>query len=98
MTEAQFQSRVIRLAKSLGWRVAHFRAVKVRDRFMTPVAADGAGFPDLVLARDGLVIHRELKTDKGRQSPKQREWANAMGANYSVWRPRDWERICLELM
>lgn len=51
------------------------------------------GFPDLVLARDGVVIFAELKTDKGRLGPGQKEWAEEIGAQYRLWRPKDMPQI-----
>lgn len=59
-TEAMFQIEIIELARILGWRVAHFRPAQTRHGWRTPVAADGKGFPDLVLVRE-RVIYAELK-------------------------------------
>jgi hypothetical protein len=52
-SEAQFQQQVIDLARLCGYRVAHFRTVRVQRKggsvyYTTPVQADGAGWPDLV--------------------------------------------------
>ena len=75
MTERDFQRTVIELAQRLGWRVAHFRpAMNARGDWRTPVAADGKGFPDLVLVRDGRLIFAELKTNHGRLRPEQKQW------------------------
>ena len=111
--EAAFQASVIELAQRLGWRVAHFRkAQNANGNWRTPVAADGAGFPDLVLVRD-RIIFAELKTDAGRVSPDQRAWLDALAHALDladdeapadrdhvlvrVWRPRDWAAIRVEL-
>ena len=52
VSEAAFQAQVLHLAALKGWRTAHFRtAMDSRGRHRTPVAGDGKGFPDLVLAR-----------------------------------------------
>ncbi len=51
-----------------------------------------AGFPDMVLVRE-RVVFVELKTMKGRVSPKQLEWHEALiagGAEAYIWRPADW--------
>lgn len=104
MTEAELQANVIELARYTGWMVAHFRAARVGDpetgdqRWVTPVAADGKGFPDLVLvdARRGQILYRELKSPKGRLSPHQQKWLDALtlaGADAGVWRPADWPLI-----
>jgi len=96
VSEAQFQRQVIQLAQMTGWKVAHFRpAQNARGDWRTPVAADGKGFPDLVLTRE-TVLFVELKTDTGRLTPDQEAWrqaAQAAGATHHVWRPRDWPAI-----
>lgn len=83
---------VIDLAHLRGWRVAHFRpAQNSRGQWRTPVAADGAGFPDLVLVRDRLIF-AELKTTVGRLSPEQVKWRDALidaGQDWYCWRPDD---------
>mgnify|MGYP003677610739 FL=1 len=78
ISEAQFQKQVIQLAQLLGWRVAHFRAAQTSRGWRTPVAADGAGFPDLVLARRGQLIFAELKTQRGKLSNAQECWQEAL--------------------
>lgn len=99
MTEKEFQKQVIELAQLFGWRVAHFRAARVirggTESWRTPVEADGAGFPDLVLAKGGRVLFVELKTDSGLSglSDAQRDWLAALGPQAVVWRPADWETI-----
>lgn len=98
VTEAEFQSAVIDLAHVHGWRVAHFRPAQTQSgRWLTPVAADGKGFPDLVLAHPKRgVLFRELKTDDGRLSKWQRQWLYDLrqaGADAAVWRPCDWPTI-----
>lgn len=91
-TETGFQGWVIAYAKAHGWRVAHFHKARRKDGgWSTPVAADGAGFPDLVLVRN-RVIWAELKTDVGRLSPEQDAWMTALiiaGECHYVWRPKD---------
>ena len=60
----------------------------------TAVAADGAGFPDLVLAKPGRLLFVELKSENGRLSQEQARWLAALGlterAEVKVWRPSDW--------
>ena len=108
MTEAQFQRSVIELAQLNGWKVAHFRtAQNSKGAWRTPVAADGAGFPDLVLVKD-RVIFAELKTNRGRVRPEQRAWHDALTearvkaqstgvVDAVVWRPKDWDDILATL-
>lgn len=80
MSEAQWQAQAIRWAKAAGWRVMHDA-----DSRRNP---GDAGFPDLVLAKGGVALFIELKTDKGRQTPAQREWEEAL-PNYHLIRPSD---------
>ena len=90
ISEADLQAAIIDLAHLLGWRVAHFRpAQNSRGAWRTAVSADGAGFPDLVLVRNGVVIFVELKSEKGRISPAQEAWLAALPHSL-VWRPADW--------
>jgi hypothetical protein len=98
VTEAALYRLVAQLARLRGWRVAHFRPARTARGWRTAVGADGAGFPELVLAKAGRpVLFVELKTDRGRVRPEQRLWAEALraaGAEYHLWRPRDWPEIC----
>ena len=58
------------------------------------MAADGAGFPDLILVRPGQCIVAELKSSTGTLSPAQRAWINAFecaGISAFVFRPEHWE-------
>lgn len=98
VTEEQFLKSVIDLAHVYGWKVAHFRAgMRADGQYRTPVQGDGAGFPDLLLARE-RVIFAELKSDKAAKflSEPQAEWTLALNTALQevyVWRPSDWERI-----
>jgi hypothetical protein len=97
MTEDELQTSVIDLAHVLGWRIAHFRSVAVMGKsgqvhYRTPVQADGAGFPDLVLARE-RIMYVELKAERGKLSHNQMAWLGALedaGGEMHVWKPRDW--------
>lgn len=92
MKEKQFQKIVIDAAHLYGWKVAHFRPARTAKGWRTPVAADGQGFPDLVLVKSFRLIFAELKTDTGRLSPHQRDWIDKLPGAV-VWRPRDWDEI-----
>jgi hypothetical protein len=101
VTEADFQATVIKLAQYLGWKVAHFRGVRVLRangsiRYQTPVQGDGRGFPDLVLVRRKRLIFAELKSEKGVLSPEQKEWLEAVeagGGEAYTWRVHDMDEI-----
>lgn len=92
LTETPFVGRIIGLAKSTGWLVTHFRPARTRRGYRTPIQGD-KGFPDLVLARDGVVLIRECKTDRGSPSREQRAWLAELGDLAAVWRPRDWDTV-----
>lgn len=86
MTEADFQRTVIDAAQRFRWRVAHFRPAKTDQGWRTAVAADGQGFPDLVLVRD-RVLFVELKTDRGKLTAHQRAWRDAIqDASDASWK------------
>lgn len=95
-----WEDTVIQTAQLLGWRVAHFRAVETKRRgWQVPVAADGEGFPDLVLVRERVVV-AELKSGEGRVSDRQRawlEWFAYAGAEAYVWRDDDFDAVVATL-
>lgn len=96
ITEADFLGRIVDLARYRGWLVSHQRPARTAQGWRTAVQGD-AGTPDLLLARGGVVICAELKTQTGRLTPLQRRWGDALGDHYSLWRPADWETIVEEL-
>ena len=90
MTEKQFQSHIVHFAKTRGWLVYHTHDSRRSE----------PGFPDLVLVR-GRVLFRELKTDKGKISPAQKEWAASLEqaeSDYKLWRPSMMTDIYKELL
>lgn len=95
VTEAEWQATIIDLAHLHGWTVAHFRPARTSDGgWRTPVAADGKGFPDLVLARPGShPLFIEVKTDTGRVRPEQTVWLRALDPYSHVIRPSDFDRL-----
>jgi hypothetical protein len=96
LTEGQLQQTLIEAARLYGWRVNHIRPARTEQGWRTPVQGD-VGFPDLVLARGGVVLFRELKSDRGRIGPGQAEWAEAIGDAYRIWRPADLDEALREL-
>jgi hypothetical protein len=90
--EDDLKAWVIELAQLMGWRVVHFRPARTARGWRTAYEGDD-GFPDLVLARDGVVLVVELKSQTGRFRPGQREWLAALGAAGRLWRPSDREEI-----
>lgn len=100
--EADYQQAIIDAARIYGWLVAHFRPARVRrggrEIYETPVAADGKGFPDLVLvhSKQKRALFIEVKSDAGKLTPDQKKWGEMLteaGAEYEVWRPRDWHHV-----
>ena len=90
--ERDYQNTILDAARMCGWRTAHFRPARTKHGWTTAVAGDGAGFPDLVLARSGVVVFRELKTDSGRLTEAQRHWLDVL-PDAGVWRPNDWGEV-----
>ena len=84
-------------AKAFGWLRAHFRPALTKNGWRTAVSGDGKGFPDLVLVHPEVgAVFRELKRDKTKLDPDQEAWGAALtasGADWGVWRPRDWPTV-----
>ena len=90
--EAALQRTIVEAARFYGYRVHHARPARTVQGWRTAITGD-KGFPDLILALDGLVHAWELKTRGGRLSADQLEWANALAnghparLEYRVVRP-----------
>jgi hypothetical protein len=96
LTEAEFQQAVIDTANWTGWLVFHPRPAQTGSRWRTAFTGH-PGFPDLVLVhRDRGVIFAELKSERGKTTPGQRQWLNALedaNAETYLWRPQDFDFI-----
>lgn len=99
ISEAAFQRAVIEFAGLNGWLTNHFSDSRrqVTRRGVTRYVGDAgaAGFPDLTLVRERLIM-AELKAENGRLTPKQRLWLQRLetaGVEVYVWRPSAWEDI-----
>ena len=107
-TESDFLASLIEYAQARRWRVAHFRHGMTsrvdksgKPVWVTPVQADGAGFPDLVLVRDGSLLFVEAKSERGKPSQAQQEWLwdltkvvySSSRVEVHVWRPSNWPLI-----
>lgn len=69
MSETELQEAVIMLARYRDWLWYHTHDSR----------RSNAGFPDLVLVRGERLIFAELKSEKGRTTPNQREWLDSIG-------------------
>jgi len=74
MTEAELQNAVIDLCKLLNWSYYH----TYNSRRSVP------GFPDMCLVKD-RIIFVELKSEKGRLSPAQRQWRDDIQGAGGEW-------------
>lgn len=95
-SEGALQAKVIELAKLEGWLTHHVRAAQTSKGWRTPLQGD-KGYPDLTLVHpDGLLVVAELKAMRGRETPEQARWLDAMnGAELHsyLWKPDDWGYI-----
>ena len=92
LNERDFTTKVIARAMASGWMVFHPRPARTAQGWRTAGQGTPQGFPDLCLALDGVVLHVELKSEKGRLSDEQKDWLHH--TNGAVWRPRNWSAIC----
>lgn len=82
MLEKTLQEAVRRLALAGGWRYYHTHRSQHSP----------AGFPDVCIVRDGVLLFAELKRETGKLSDEQQAWLDdlrAAGVEVYVWRPSD---------
>jgi hypothetical protein len=85
MTERALMDAVAASARLLGYRVFHVRPARRAEGWSTPVAFDGAGWPDLALCGRGRFLLRELKVGTNKLSDAQAAWLedlNSCGVSY----------------
>lgn len=92
---------MIETARMLGWHVMRIRPIfdGKRKRWVTGIAADGRGWPDLTLVRERMIC-AELKSGSGQPSAEQRvwmEWLATAGVECYVWRDTDYDAIVTTL-
>lgn len=85
--EKAFQQAVLDYARLMGWMVYHTHDSR----------HSAAGFPDLVMVRQGRMVVAELKRVGGKPTAEQAAWLAEMGAvagcdSYS-WTPVSWDEI-----
>lgn len=96
MTEEELTATVIELAMFHHWHVVHFRPTRTMKGWRTLLQGH-VGSPDLILARGGVVLLVELKSQRGILGKEQADWALAIGDQYRLWRPSDLDTIKKEL-
>lgn len=97
-TETDLELAIIELAMACGWHVVHYRPARKADGTWSTPLRGMRGAPDLILARNGVVLLAELKGPKTRVESLQSAWLEAIGpAIGRLWRPRDWPDIQREL-
>jgi hypothetical protein len=88
--EDDVEATVRQLADTFGWLSYHTHNSR----------HSAAGFPDWVLVRGPETIFAELKGSRGRLSPEQRIWLDALdaaGHEVYVWRPKDVDFVVARL-
>ena len=100
ISHADWQKSVIEIARLYGWKVMHLGKAKTKTgRWLTPVGADGAGFPDLLMLRERVLV-AELKSMRDTLRANQRVWLGAFlgaGCTAVTWKPCDVDRVHEEL-
>lgn len=93
LTEAQWSSLVLELARLGGWTLRYHTWISKRSSF---------GFPDWVLCKPPRLIFAELKSEVGKTTDDQEAWlaglreveaaTNGLVQAY-VWRPSDYPEV-----
>lgn len=96
-TEQELLDATIDLAIRCRWAVHHDRPARRAGGKWATAISGHAGFPDLVLARSGLVLFRELKGyaadgRMGRLSSEQRDWGKQLQPD---WNPDTAHRVLI---
>lgn len=94
LSERAFEQQVVDLATQAGWKGHHHSDSRKQIRPGVFVGDKNAtGFPDWLFCRPPEIIVCELKAEKGRLSPAQRDWLQALemsGIEVYVWKPSSW--------
>ena len=89
MTESDLSREVVKMATDYGWKVYGIHNTR-KGGLRHP---SGAGWPDLVLFRPGMIMFAELKAHNGKLSEEQEGWIAALSSTFTrtyVWTPTDW--------
>jgi hypothetical protein len=79
MNGSEIQKGLIDAAHIGGWICAHFRPARSKRGWVTPVSADGKGFPDLILVHleHGYMAVLEVKGAGDTLKQEQERWLAA---------------------
>lgn len=95
VSEKEFQDQVVNLAHQHGWVCAHFPKRKMKmgetEYWATAGEYDAKGWPDLAIARPGLLFFAELKVGNNTASEDQKGWLALLDG--FLWYPDSWEEI-----
>jgi hypothetical protein len=85
--DADFQAKILKLAKATGWLCYH----TYDSRRSKP------GFPDLVLVRGASMLFLEVKSEDGKAKPEQEAWIARLKqvkfVSAAICRPQNWDEI-----
>lgn len=108
LSEKDFQAAVVDLAQLHGWATYHISDSRRVAGGKLVGDAMAAGLPDLILVHGSRgFVFAELKAEKGRIRPKQRECLNTMAAasiltagkvRVHLWRPRDMDDVIMPML
>lgn len=85
LSEDDWLSEVMAYARSHGWHTAHFRPALTKDGHWITAMQGDPGVPDLLLARNGVVVLAELKKWGKQPTTAQRDWLKAAAGYW--WTP-----------
>lgn len=100
-SEQAFQDAIVDLARTFGWKVAHFAAARTNHGWRTPARYDATGWPDLILVHpEHGIIAAEVKSVGGKPTTEQTDWLKLLrraGIAADIWRPTDGDQIARTL-
>ena len=93
LSERDFQTQVVELARITGWQTMHVRrTIGKGNKWVTGTSVPG--WPDLAIWGHGRFILAELKTDRGTLTAEQEKLVaslRAAGVDVRIWRPHMWD-------
>ena len=91
LTERDLREQIRDLCKLFGWQFW----------FCWTSLHSPRGMTDLILCRPPRLIFAELKSDTGKLTASQQEWADllraCLGVEYYCWKPSDFQEIVSKL-